>query len=80
MKFSPKRQNFSLNSHFEWKNMSFDDFLMMTWEQKKKQKTETTSNQMPLDYLTLNFIIILVILLFYLSFLAFVGFACMAGT
>ena len=35
MKFLQEQSHYSLNSHFEWKKMSFDDFLMMTWEREE---------------------------------------------
>ena len=34
MKFSLKRSHYSLNTPFEWEKLSFDDFLMMTWERE----------------------------------------------
>ena len=32
-KFSLKLHHLFLNPHFEWKQLSFDDFLLTTWEQ-----------------------------------------------
>ena len=51
MKFSLKTINCSLNTHFEWEKLSFDDFLMTTWEpevdsqRKKKPKIPRPSDQ-----------------------------------
>ena len=38
MKLSLKRSHYSLNTPFEWEKMSFDDFLMTTWDQEVKSK------------------------------------------
>ena len=42
MKISLKRHHYFLNTHFDWEKLSFDYFLMTTWErevdsQKKKE-------------------------------------------
>ena len=38
IKFSLKRHHFVLNPHFEWKRVSFDGFLMTTWEPENKSQ------------------------------------------
>ena len=38
MKYLLKWSHYSLNTHFEWEKLSFDDFLMMTWEREDKSQ------------------------------------------
>ena len=38
IKYSLKWSHYSLNSHFEWEKLSFDDFLVTTWEWKGESK------------------------------------------
>ena len=34
MKYSLKWSHYSLGTHFEWDKLSFDDFLVTTWERE----------------------------------------------
>ena len=38
IKFSLKQHHFLLNFHFEWKKVSFEDFLVTTWERENESQ------------------------------------------
>ena len=53
-----KTTSFILNHHFEWKKLSFDDFLMTTWEQENESQRKNKSQIPPLNLLKNGFIFI----------------------
>ena len=51
MKYSLKWSHYSLNTHFEWEKLTFDDFLVTTWEREvESQRKKETTNSTPMMF------------------------------
>ena len=48
MKYSLKWSHYSLSTHFEWEKLSFDDFLVTTWEQEVESQRKNKPQIPPL--------------------------------